>query len=59
MDCRREPGCHLDVVEDPRSLEVEEEIVCSPDREPGVLSWTDIDLPGDDGEKGGTCLDKV
>ena len=59
MDCLSEPGCHLEVVEDPSSLEVEGEIVSEPYREPGVVAWREIDLPGDEGEKGGTCLDKV
>ena len=60
MDCLREPGCHLEVADDPRSLEVGGEIVFVPDKEPGVVSWMDIDLPDDDeGEKGGICLEKV
>ena len=61
MDCLREPGCHFEVVEDPKSLEVESEIVFKPDRDPGVadVTWRDILLPEDEGEKGGSCLDMV
>ena len=61
MDCLREPGCHLEVVEDPKRLEVESEIVCVPDRDPGVadVTWRDVLLPDDEGEKGGSCLEKV
>merc|ERR1719341_1572000 len=35
-------------------------MVCVPDREPGVadITWRDVDLPDDEGEKGGTCLDR-
>ena len=35
-------------------------MVCVPDREPGVadVTWRDVDLPDDEGEKGGTCLDR-
>ena len=56
MDCLREPGCHLEVVDDPSNLEMEVEIVCVPEREPGVavVIWRDVDLPVDEGEKGGT-----
>lgn len=54
------PACHLEVVDDPSSLEMEVEIVCTPEREPGVADaiWRDVDLPDDEGEKGGTCLVK-
>ena len=60
MDCLREPGCHLEVVDDPSSLEMEVEIVCVPEREPGVADviWRDVDFLDDEGEKGGTCFVK-
>ena len=60
MDCLREPDCHLEVVHDPRSLEVAGVILFIPDKEPGVVSWRDIDLPDlVGGENGRTCLDEI
>jgi len=36
------------------------EIVCMPEREPGVADviWRDVDFLDDEGEKGGTCFVK-
>ena len=60
MDCLKDPACHIDVDEadDPRSLEMEDDMTGEPDKEPGVEFIWDVDLTEDLGEKGGTCFVK-
>ena len=60
MDCLKDPACHKDVDEadDPRSLEMGDDMKGVPDKEPGVEFIWDVDLPEDLGEKGGTCFVK-
>ena len=60
MDCLKDPACHRDVDEadDPRSLEMEDDMTGEPAKEPGVEFIWDVHLPEDLGEKGGTCFVK-